>query len=140
MEGERQAAYMDISAVRVGGKNTRHCPGLRFPQLKLIQLLCQIFNTYQIYLKKTRELQLENLPQADKSSEQSVLFLSHLLTIALCSIKLGLLLFTLLIYFFSFLGALASFGSLLLLCCFLLSQVRRHGCAVLHYRKRKTQK
>lgn len=140
MEGERQAAYMDISAVRVGGKNTRHCPGLRFPQLKLIQLLCQIFNTYQIYLKKTRELQLENLPQADKSSEQSVLFLSHLLTIALCSIKLGLLLFTLPIYFFSFLGALASFGSLLLLCCFLLSQVRRHGCAVLHYRKRKTQK
>lgn len=54
MEGERQATYMDISAVRVGGKNTSHCPGLRFPQLKLIQLLCQIFNTYQIYLKNKR--------------------------------------------------------------------------------------
>lgn len=45
MEGERQAANVDISAVGVRGQNARHRPCLSLRQLKLIQLLCQTGNT-----------------------------------------------------------------------------------------------
>lgn len=45
MEGERQAANVNISAVGVGGKNTGHSPSLCLCQLKFIQLLCQTGNT-----------------------------------------------------------------------------------------------
>jgi len=46
MEGKRQAGYVDIRAVRVGGQNTGHCPCLSLRQFKFIQLLCQMDNTY----------------------------------------------------------------------------------------------
>lgn len=44
MEGEGQAANVDISAVGVGSQNAGHCPSLCLHQLKFIQLLSQTGN------------------------------------------------------------------------------------------------
>lgn len=39
VEGERQAADVDIRAVGVGSENASHGPSFRLPQLELVQLL-----------------------------------------------------------------------------------------------------
>lgn len=55
-----------------------------------------------------------------------MILMSPLLTIAFCSILLSVWVFSLPIHLLGFLRALASFGSLLLLRCLLLSQIGWH--------------
>lgn len=54
MEGERQAADVDVSAVGVRGEHPRHRSCLRFGQLELIELLGQARNTCQLIKKKKK--------------------------------------------------------------------------------------
>lgn len=55
MEGERQAADVDVSAVGVRGEHPRHRSCLRFGQLELIELLGQARDTCQLIKKKKKE-------------------------------------------------------------------------------------
>lgn len=57
MEGERQAANVDVSAVGVRGEHARHRSRLRFGQLEFIELLGQGHDTCQL-IKKKKEKKL----------------------------------------------------------------------------------
>lgn len=55
MEGERQAANVDVSAVGVRGEHARHRSRLRFGQLEFIELLGQGHDTCQLIIKRKEE-------------------------------------------------------------------------------------
>lgn len=59
MEGERQAANVDVSAVGVRGEHPCHRSRLRFGQLEFVELLGQAGDTCQLIEKEKRERERE---------------------------------------------------------------------------------